>query len=168
MIRATLSRFPSLEEWIRRMKSLSSMLILGRKKGWIAAMESSLKMKELTRIHTEAYSSGSLKHGPFALLDENMPVLYIHTEDSPMEKTILSLHEILARKSPVFLLAPESIPHFPFFHHPNLHIIFFPTHTCMDFLSPILFVQELSIRISLLKGFSVDFPRNLAKTVTVE
>jgi len=167
-LREVIRRFPSLDRWKDLMGSIHSMLVLGRRNGWIAAIESSLKMKELSRIHTEAYSSGSLKHGPFALLDENMPVLYIHTEDNQNEKTILSLREILSRKSSVFLLAPASITGFPFFTDPHLHLITYPPHPIMGFLFPILLLQELSIRLAIAKGFCVDFPRNLAKTVTVE
>lgn len=168
VIRNTINRFHLLEEWKNRLMTTSSLLLLGRNNGLITAIESSLKLKELSRIHCESYSSGSLKHGPFALLDENMPVLYIYTDDTDQNRTILSLREILSRKSHVYLLTPSSVPGFPFFNHPRLHIIVYPSHPIMCFLPPIILLQELSIRISLMKGFCVDFPRNLAKTVTVE
>ena len=167
-IQETIKIFPQLEKWSHKLSLFQSLLILGRGDGLFVARESALKMKELSRIHTESFSSGSLKHGPFALLDENMPVLFIHTSDNPEEKTLLSLHEILSRKSPVFLLYPEGmLPNL--FYHPQLLGLSYPSSPHeMSFLYPVILLQELSIRISIKKGFRVDFPRNLAKTVTVE
>lgn len=166
MITNLFYRFPLLEEWTDRLNDTSSLLILGRQSGYHAALESALKITELSRIHSDAFSSGSLKHGPFALLDATMPVVFIHTSDIPVEKTILSVREILSRGAPVFLLYPshQEIR----VDHPNLSSITYPDISDFRFLCPIILLQELSIMLCKKRGFSVDYPRNLAKTVTVE
>lgn len=166
MISNLFYRFPLLEEWTDRLYRTSSLLILGRQSGYHAALESALKITELSRIHSDAFSSGSLKHGPFALLDATMPVIFIHTSDVPVEKTILSVREILSRGASVFLLYPshQEIR----VDHPNLSSITYPDITGFRFLCPIILLQELAIMLCKKRGFSVDYPRNLAKTVTVE
>lgn len=161
-----IEKFSLLETWSEMLVSASSLLVLGRYNGYYAALESALKLTELSQIHTEAFSSGSLKHGPFALLDENMPVIFIHTRDVAPEKTLLSVNEILSRRAPVFLLCPDDID--LDFVHPRLFILTYPDIPSFEFIPPTILLQKLSILLCKKKGLSVDYPRNLAKTVTVE
>jgi len=166
ILESVIDRLSSLEDWVEALYFRSSILILGRYSGFFAALESALKLTELSQIHTEAYSSGSLKHGPFALLDEHTPVIFIHTSDVAEEKTVLSIREILARRAPVFLLTPDDID-IPL-SHPSLSKIAYPDLTNFRFLPPTILLQKLAILLCRRKGFSVDYPRNLAKAVTVE
>ncbi len=137
------------------------------------AYEGALKLKEISYIHAEGYPAGEMKHGPNALIDENLPVVIIATQDTndpnsvlKYEKTISNLQEVKARSGTVIAVATEGDPHIA--EHAD-HTIFLPE--VPELLSPILEIvplQLLAYHIAVFRGCDVDQPRNLAKSVTVE
>jgi glucosamine--fructose-6-phosphate aminotransferase (isomerizing) len=142
-------------------------LFLGRGAQNPVAMEGALKLKEISYIHAEAYPAGELKHGPLALVDEDMPIVTIAPNDDLLEKLKSNLQEVRARGGQLFVFADPNV-HFE--AGDGIHIIHMPTHI-EDFQAPILYtlpLQMLSYHVAVLKGTDVDQPRNLAKSVTVE
>lgn len=141
-------------------------LFLGRGPMFPVAMEGALKLKEISYIHAEGYPAGELKHGPLALVDDDMPVITIAPNNELLEKLQSNLQEVRARGGELFVFADESAA-FP--KEQGVTIINVPT--VPDLLAPIVYVvplQLLSYHVAVLKGTDVDQPRNLAKSVTVE
>ena len=140
-------------------------LFLGRGIFYPIAKEGALKLKEISYIHAEAYPAGELKHGPLALIDENMPVIALAPESEIAEKLISNLEEVKARGGTLYVCADPSV---------NMDVksgklIHMPE--CDFFMSPIVYnipLQILSYEVALLRGTDIDQPRNLAKSVTVE
>ena len=142
-------------------------LFLGRGAQNPVAMEGALKLKEISYIHAEAYPAGELKHGPLALVDEDMPIVTVAPNDDLLEKLKSNLQEVRARGGQLFVFADPNV-HFD--EGDGVHIMHMPTHI-EDFQAPILYtipLQLLSYHVAVLKGTDVDQPRNLAKSVTVE
>ena len=125
------------------------------------AMEASLKIKEICYIHCESYSLGTLKHGPFALLEQSMPVILIHTQQQFESKILSCYEEIVSRGSPVYVITP-----FRSFQKPNT--IYIPENKTFSFLLAVIPFQLLAYHIAIQKDIDPDTPRNLAKVVTVE
>lgn len=150
----------------RLFKDATNFLYLGRGYNFPVALEGALKLKEISYIHAEGYPAAEMKHGPIALIDENMPVVFIATRDAGYEKIISNIQEVVARKGRVIAIVSEGdqvIKDMAEF------VIEIP-HT-EDSLSPLLAVvplQLLSYHIAVMRGTNVDQPRNLAKSVTVE
>lgn len=144
-----------------------SLLVMGRGYQYATCLEGALKIKELTYMHSEGILSGELKHGPLALIDENMPVCMIVIKDSTFAKSINALQQVHARKGrPIVITTQECVESIKAFAH---SIIVVPAAT--DCVQPILTtipLQLLSYHIAVQRGYNVDFPRNLAKSVTVE
>lgn len=140
-------------------------LFLGRGMQYPIAMEGALKLKEISYIHAEAYPSGELKHGPLALVDEEMPVVAIAPNDELFDKLKSNLHEVSARGGQLFVFADSSRD-----WRPNgVQIIKIPH--CGNWVAPIVYsipLQLLAYHVAVVKGTDVDQPRNLAKSVTVE
>jgi len=151
----------------RKLASARDVLFLGRGQMYPLALEGALKLKEISYIHAEAYASGELKHGPIALIDENVPVVVMAPRDALFDKTVSNMQEVMARKGKVILISDnkgideardgiwDSIEMPPI----------------QDALSPILYAipaQLLAYHTAVAKGTDVDQPRNLAKSVTVE
>ncbi len=141
-------------------------LFLGRGPMYPIAQEGALKLKEISYIHAEAYPAGELKHGPLALVDENMPIVTVAPKNDLLEKLISNLEEVKARGGELFVFADETV---------NLHDLddqhLVPLPTVPNCLEPIVYcvpLQLLSYHVAVLKGTDVDQPRNLAKSVTVE
>ena len=140
-------------------------LFLGRGIFYPIAKEGALKLKEISYIHAEAYPAGELKHGPLALIDENMPVIALAPESEIAEKLISNLEEVKARGGTLYVFADPSV---------NMDvkagkIVHMPP--CDFFMTPIVYnipLQILSYEVALLRGTDIDQPRNLAKSVTVE
>jgi glucosamine--fructose-6-phosphate aminotransferase (isomerizing) len=140
-------------------------LFLGRGIFYPIAKEGALKLKEISYIHAEAYPAGELKHGPLALIDENMPVIALAPESEIAEKLISNLEEVKARGGTLYVFADPSV---------NMdvkagHLIHMPKSDF--FMTPIVYnipLQILSYEVALLRGTDIDQPRNLAKSVTVE
>jgi glucosamine--fructose-6-phosphate aminotransferase (isomerizing) len=139
---------------------------IGRGYTFPAAMEGALKLKEISYIHAEGYHAAELKHGPIALLDDSVPVVVTAPDAPTRSKTIANMQECRARKSPVIAIATEGDKDM---HNYCDDIIVIPS--CPEYLSPVPVViaeQLLAYHIAKLLGCSIDQPRNLAKSVTVE
>ena len=140
-------------------------LFLGRGIFYPIAKEGALKLKEISYIHAEAYPAGELKHGPLALIDENMPVIALAPESEIAEKLISNLEEVKARGGTLYVFADPSVN----MEIKSGNLIHMPE--CDFFMTPIVFnipLQILSYEVALLRGTDIDQPRNLAKSVTVE
>ncbi len=142
-------------------------LFLGRGVQNPVAMEGALKLKEISYIHAEAYAAGELKHGPLALVDENMPVVAVAPDDDLLEKLKSNLQEVRARGGELYVFAD---PRVQFGDRVGIHTMRLPA-LIQDFQAPIVYtipLQLLAYHVAVLKGTDVDQPRNLAKSVTVE
>jgi glucosamine--fructose-6-phosphate aminotransferase (isomerizing) len=141
-------------------------LYLGRGPLYPVAMEGALKMKEISYIHAEGYPAAEMKHGPIALIDENMPVFVIATQGNSYEKVVSNIQEVKARKGKIIAIVTEGDTHVRAMAD---HIIEIPAAD--EVLGPLLAtipLQLLSYFIAVMRGCNVDQPRNLAKSVTVE
>lgn len=143
------------------LKDTKSLFLLGKGKDECIAREGSLKIKEISYIHSEGYSSSGLKHGPFALLDELMPVVFIHTNNEFEKKILGGYEEISSRKSPIIFITP-------FRHLKKPNTIFIPENKTFSSLLSIIPLQLLAYELTIYKGYNPDTPRNLAKVVTVD
>ena len=129
-------------------------------------MEGALKLKEISYIHAEGYPAAEMKHGPIALIDENMPVACIATRDSSYEKIVSNIQEVKARKGIVIAIVSEGDKDIAEMAD---HIIEVPhVHEALMPLVSVVPLQLLSYHIAVMRGCNVDQPRNLAKSVTVE
>jgi glucosamine--fructose-6-phosphate aminotransferase (isomerizing) len=143
-------------------------LFLGRGPHYPIAMEGALKLKEISYIHAEAYAAGELKHGPLALVDEDMPVVAVAPNDALLEKLSSNLQEVRARGGRLFVFAD---PATNIDAGAEAHVITLPETVADALTDPAVFtvpLQLLAYHVALLKGTDVDKPRNLAKSVTVE
>ncbi|MBI1731765.1 MAG: glutamine--fructose-6-phosphate transaminase (isomerizing) [Gammaproteobacteria bacterium] len=141
-------------------------LFLGRGSMLPVAMEGALKLKEISYIHAEAYPAGELKHGPLALVDEDMPVVAVAPNNILLDKLLSNLHEVRARGGELFVFADQDCN---LRTAPGMRVIQLPRSH--DVLAPIVYtvpLQLLAYHVAVLKGADVDQPRNLAKSVTVE
>ena len=140
-------------------------LFLGRGIFYPISKEGALKLKEISYIHAEAYPAGELKHGPLALIDENMPVIALAPESEIVEKLVSNLEEVKARGGMLYVFSDTSIK----MDLSSGKFINMPE--CDFLLKPILYtipLQILAYEVALLRGTEIDQPRNLAKSVTVE
>ena len=147
-------------------KDATNFLYLGRGYNFPVALEGALKLKEISYIHAEGYPAAEMKHGPIALIDENMPMVVIATRDSSYEKVVSNIQEVKARKGRIIAVVSEGDTVIPAMAE---YVIEVP-HTS-EILMPLVSVvplQLLSYHIAVLRGCNVDQPRNLAKSVTVE
>jgi glucosamine--fructose-6-phosphate aminotransferase (isomerizing) len=144
----------------------NNFLYLGRGANFPVALEGALKLKEISYVHAEGYPAAEMKHGPIALIDENMPVVVICTRDSGYQKIVGNVEEVKARKGRIIAVATEGDEQIS---EKADHVIRIPE--TLGLLTPILSViplQLLAYHIAVLRGCDVDRPRNLAKSVTVE
>jgi len=157
---------PAVRDWAARFAARQHALFLGRGVHFPIALEGALKLKEITYIHAEAYAAGELKHGPLALVDDQMPVVAIAPNDALIEKLKSNLQEVRARGGELFVFADRDTR---ISAGDGVHVINLGDHA--GALSPILHVvplQLLAYHAALARGTDVDKPRNLAKSVTVE
>ncbi|MDZ3837721.1 MAG: glutamine--fructose-6-phosphate transaminase (isomerizing) [Rhodospirillales bacterium] len=156
-----------LAEIAKQIADARDVLYLGRGTGYPIALEGALKLKEISYIHAEGYAAGEMKHGPIALIDENMPIIVIAPSDRHFEKTASNMQEVIARRGKViFMSDAKGIEKLgtmaaATIELPEVH----------PFVAPILYtipVQLLAYHVAVQKGTDVDQPRNLAKSVTVE
>ncbi|MCH1535414.1 MAG: glutamine--fructose-6-phosphate transaminase (isomerizing) [Amylibacter sp.] len=167
MIVDALSLEAEIKQTAQDLSKASNAIFLGRGAMYPLASEGALKLKEISYIHAEGYASGELKHGPIALVDENMPVVVLAPRDELFEKTVSNMHEVMARGGKVLLItdaegADEA-------QDGTWKTIIMPK--IPNDLAPILYsipVQLLAYHTAVYKGTDVDQPRNLAKSVTVE
>ena len=147
-------------------KGAGDALFLGRGYNFPIALEGALKLKEISYIHAEGYPAAEMKHGPIALVDENLPVIFIATKDSYHEKIVSNIQEIKARKGKVIAIVTEGDDVIP-----GMADDVFYVPAADEIIAPMLStipLQLLSYYVGIAKGVDVDKPRNLAKSVTVE
>ncbi|TCN30248.1 glutamine--fructose-6-phosphate transaminase (isomerizing) [Sinorhizobium americanum] len=158
---------PKIEFLSRELSKCRDVLYLGRGTSFPLAMEGALKLKEISYIHAEGYAAGELKHGPIALIDENMPVIVIAPHDRFFDKTVSNMQEVAARGGRIILItdgkgaAASKLD--------TMHTIVLPNVD--EIIAPMIFslpVQLLAYNTAVFMGTDVDQPRNLAKSVTVE
>jgi len=157
---------PEIRELAQHFGQKRHALFLGRGRHFPIALEGALKLKEISYIHAEAYPAGELKHGPLALVDEDMPVVVVAPNDQLLEKLKANMEEVRARGGELYVFADGDSQ---VTSAPGLHVLRMPEH--YGELSPVLHVvalQLLAYHVALVKGTDVDKPRNLAKSVTVE
>jgi glucosamine--fructose-6-phosphate aminotransferase (isomerizing) len=155
-----------IREIAQRHFHASDFLFLGRGVMFPIALEGALKLKEISYIHAEGYAAGEMKHGPIALIDEDMPVVVIAPRDRIYDKVISNLEEVRARDGQVIAIATEGDTEIA---ERASDVIAIPD--LGEYLTPILAtvpLQLLAYHVAVLKGTDVDQPRNLAKSVTVE
>jgi glucosamine--fructose-6-phosphate aminotransferase (isomerizing) len=141
-------------------------LYLGRGYNFPVALEGALKLKDISYIHAEGYPAAEMKHGPIALIDEEMPVVVIATRDSSYDKIVSNIQEVKARKGKVIAVVSEGDSLIPGMVD---HTIEVPaTHEVLMPMVSTIPLQLLSYHIAVMRGCNVDQPRNLAKSVTVE
>jgi glucosamine--fructose-6-phosphate aminotransferase (isomerizing) len=157
---------PRLEELGQDIAKARDVLYLGRGSTYPIALEGALKLKEISYIHAEGYAAGEMKHGPIALIDENVPIIVVAPSDALFEKTISNMHESIARGGKVLLISDaKGIAK----AGKVWQAIEVPTADPL--IAPILYsvpIQLLAYYAAVAKGTDVDQPRNLAKSVTVE
>ncbi len=155
-----------IEKIAENFKDAKNFLYLGRGYNFPVALEGALKLKEISYIHAEGYPAAEMKHGPIALIDENMPAVFIAPKDSTYDKIISNIQEVKARKGKVIAIASENDTEID-----NLVDYSIKIPDTIRMLMPLLTViplQLLAYHIAVKKGLNVDQPRNLAKSVTVE
>jgi glutamine---fructose-6-phosphate transaminase (isomerizing) len=166
LLRQALDRDGEIERIAGKLGQTRDVLFLGRGTMYPLAMEAALKLKEISYIHAEGYASGELKHGPIALIDQDMPVVVLAPRDGLFEKTVSNMQEVMARQGRILLISDhagldEAGPVWAQIAMP----------TVPELLAPFIYavpVQLLAYHTALARGTDVDQPRNLAKSVTVE
>ncbi|MCG9874031.1 MAG: glutamine--fructose-6-phosphate transaminase (isomerizing) [Leptospiraceae bacterium] len=147
-------------------QSAKNFLYLGRGYNFPVALEGALKLKEISYIHAEGYPAAEMKHGPIALIDEDMPVVFISTKDATYDKIISNIQEVKARKGKVIAIVTEGDKDIQNMSEYTVQIP--KTEDCFIPLLSVIPLQLLSYYIAIYRGCNVDQPRNLAKSVTVE
>lgn len=156
----------AIEDIAKEYKNARNFLYLGRGYNFPVALEGALKLKEISYIHAEGYPAAEMKHGPIALIDKDMPVVFIATKDEIYDKVLSNIQEVRARNGQVIVIANEGDTHIASMAD---HVIYIPN--TLPMLTPVLAaipLQLLAYYIAVERGCDVDMPRNLAKSVTVE
>jgi len=165
-IEETLALDAQIKEIASIYKDASNFLYLGRGYNFPVALEGALKLKEISYIHAEGYPAAEMKHGPIALIDENMPVVFLATNKSAYEKIVSNVQEVKARKGKIIAVVHKGDTQIRALAD---HIIEVPeTEEILTPLITIVPLQLLAYHIAIMRGCNVDQPRNLAKSVTVE
>ena len=167
LLNDVLEKENELRDIASKIYNAKDVLYIGRGMGHGLALEGALKLKEISYIHAEGYAAGELKHGPIALIDENVPVIGIVPTNNLFEKTYSNLAEVKARGGKIICITDEKSKK----NLEDLSDLIFSIKNCNDYLQPIvsaLPVQLLAYHVACFKGTDVDQPRNLAKSVTVE
>jgi len=165
-IKTLLKQNDIIEKIARKFKDVSNFLYLGRGLNFPVALEGALKLKEISYIHAEGYPAAEMKHGPIALIDEEMPIVVIATRKDNYEKVVSNIHEVKARGGRLIAIVTEGDAEVKAIADYCIEI-----PKCFREISPLFSIiplQLLSYHIALLRGCNVDQPRNLAKSVTVE
>jgi glucosamine--fructose-6-phosphate aminotransferase (isomerizing) len=155
-----------IEQIAQTFKDARNFIYLGRGYNFPVALEGALKLKEISYIHAEGYPAAEMKHGPIALIDEEMPVVFIATKDSSYEKVVSNIQEVKARKGRVISVVTEGDTLIPKMSEFCMEVP--AAHEALMPLISVVPLQLLSYHIAVLRGCNVDQPRNLAKSVTVE
>lgn len=162
MIREILDRIDDYKKVAQEIYEHSSLFFIGRKIDYAVSLEGSLKLKEVSYIHSEAYQAGELKHGTISLIDENVPVIAIITDKDIKEKSLSNVQEVKARGAKCIIISNEEILGYDYL---------IKVRKVSDFFQPLLVVpclQLIAYEVARLRGCDIDKPKNLAKSVTVE
>lgn len=165
-VEETLKLNDAIKKMAEKYKNAHDFLYLGRGYNFPVALEGALKLKEISYIHAEGYAAAEMKHGPIALVDENLPVVFVATKDAYYEKIISNIQEVKARKGKVIVVVTQGDKNIPALADDVIEV-----PEADELVAPIINViplQLLAYHIGVLKGYDVDKPRNLAKSVTVE
>ena len=166
IVRKVLEESDYVKEIAKEYKECRNFLYLGRGYNFPIALEGALKLKEISYIHAEGYPAAEMKHGPIALIDADMPVVFLATQDSTYEKILSNIQEVRARHGKIIAVATEGDEKIKEYAE---HVIYVPpTLECLAPLVTIIPLQLLAYHIAVMRGCNVDQPRNLAKSVTVE
>ena len=166
LVKKVLNNAGSVEHIAREFASAENALYLGRGFQFPVALEGALKLKEISYIHAEGYPAAEMKHGPIALIDEDMPVVFVATQDEVYEKVVSNIQEVKARGGRILSIVTEGDTKVKALSD---HVLEIPkVHEALAPLLTAVPMQLLSYHIALLRGCNVDQPRNLAKSVTVE
>ncbi len=163
-IEETLKCSSEIKKFAKKIYQEKDVFFLGRGVDYNTALEGSLKLKEISYIHSEAYAAGELKHGPIALIENGVTVISIITDSKLVEKTISNIQEVITRGAKTLVITSQDLPS----NNINQVISIPNTNTLLSPILSIVPLQLLSYYISKEKGLDVDKPRNLAKSVTVE
>jgi glucosamine--fructose-6-phosphate aminotransferase (isomerizing) len=165
-VELVLQQNEAIKALAKKYKDARDFLYLGRGYNFPVALEGALKLKEITYIHAEGYAAAEMKHGPIALVDENLPVVFVATKDAYHEKIVSNMQEIKARKGKIIAIITEGDAVIP-----TLADDVIAVPAADEIVAPMLSViplQLLAYYIGIAKDLDVDKPRNLAKSVTVE
>ena len=165
-IQTILEQEPKIEELARKYMAYKDFLYLGRGINYPSVLEGALKLKEISYIHAEAYAAGEMKHGPIALIDENLPIVVVSPRDHTYKKTCSNVEEVVTRRGKTLLFTDDPEHEMT----AKVEATFVVPETIYE-LEPILAIvplQLLAYHIANFRGTDVDQPRNLAKSVTVE
>jgi glucosamine--fructose-6-phosphate aminotransferase (isomerizing) len=166
LVERVLAKAPEVEQMAERMMRASNVLYLGRGYNFPVALEGALKLKEISYIHAEGYPAAEMKHGPIALIDDLMPVVFLAPKDAVYQKVVSNVEEVKARGGRVFAVVTEGDTGVARLAEHKIEV-----PETLDLLTPVLTVlplQLLAYYIAVRRGCNVDQPRNLAKSVTVE
>ncbi|PCI37780.1 MAG: glutamine--fructose-6-phosphate transaminase (isomerizing), partial [Thiotrichales bacterium] len=165
-VQAFLKTEKAIKQFASKIVAYKNVLFLGRGINYPVVLEGSLKLKEISYIHAEAYPAGELKHGPLALVDRKMPVVVLLPEDNLTEKTISNIQEVLARGGKIFVFTTKRVAKKL---SAECNVVIVPKVDAL--IMPVAYtipLQLLAYHVAVLKGTDIDHPRNLAKSVTVE
>lgn len=165
-VESILVKHPQIKEVAKKYKDAPNALYLGRGALFPIALEGALKLKEISYIHAEGYAAGEMKHGPIALVDDNLPVIVVAAKDNYYTKIVSNIHEVKARKGQIIALVTEGDDGLTTMVSDLFEIPV--SHPAMTPLLAIIPLQLFAYYIAVLRGCDVDQPRNLAKSVTVE
>jgi len=166
LVAQVLALEPEVKALAERFADASNVLYLGRGVNFPVALEGALKLKEISYIHAEGYPAAEMKHGPIALIDENMPVIFVAPQDEVYAKVVSNMQEVKARGGRIVAITTAGHGDLRGLVEQQLRV-----PATAPLLSPVLTViplQLLAYHIAVLRGCDVDRPRNLAKSVTVE
>jgi glutamine---fructose-6-phosphate transaminase (isomerizing) len=165
-LQSILDRGDAVRKIAEQFRSHNNFIYLGRGYNLPVALEGALKLKEISYIHAEGYPAAEMKHGPIALIDENMPVVFICTQDSAYDKVMSNMSEVRARKGRIIAIATEGDTDIA---SRADHVLYVPkTEPALQPILSVVPLQLLAYHVAVLRGCDVDQPRNLAKSVTVE
>ena len=165
-VRAILDRSDDVIDIAKQIKNSKSVFFIGRGINYPLSLEGALKLKEISYIHAEGFAAGELKHGPFALLTKNTPVVAIVTKDFTYDKMLANIGEVKARGPEVIAIADEDDTEID--KHADFVIRYPSNSTMLSCITITVLLQLLAYHVANLRGCSIDKPRNLAKSVTVE
>jgi len=165
-VRAILDRSDDIIDIAKQIKNSKSIFFIGRGINYPLSLEGALKLKEISYIHAEGFAAGELKHGPFALLTKNTPVVAIATKDFTYDKMLANIGEVKARGPMVVAIADENDMEIE--KHADFVIRYPSNQTMLSCITITVLLQLLAYHVANLRGCSIDKPRNLAKSVTVE